>query len=126
MSAEQRRAQIIDVAIAEFARGGYSGTSTGAVGDARQRQIAREQKAKLFRFITSIEGVDAAMATDFLATGMLLNVLAALGIDYSADRRQLPAALAAWAERTAREGASTTRPAAADRLPGESGHSTSG
>lgn len=204
MSAEQRRAQIIDAAIAEFARGGYSGTSTetiargagvsqpylfrlfgdksalyeqcveqalaetetalrdaatghtgaaaiaamgrryrqlladttsmrfqlqmyaGAVGDARHRQIAREQKAKLFRFITSIEGVDAAMATDFLATGMLLNVLAALGIDYSADRQQLPAALAAWAERTAREGASTTRPAAADRLPGESGHSTSG
>jgi AcrR family transcriptional regulator len=197
MSAEQRRTQVVHVAIAEFARGGYSGTSTdaiargagvsqpylfrlfgdksalyaqcveqafaeteaalrdaaaghagaaaiaamgrryrqlltdatstrfqlqmyaGAVGDERHRQIVRDQKAKLFRFITSIEGVDAAMATDFLATGMLLNVLAALGIDYSADRQQLPAALEAWAC------ASATRPAAADRLPGGSGHSTS-
>ena len=177
MSAEQRREQVVHAAIAEFARGGYSGTSTetiargagvsqpylfrlfgdksalyakcverafaeteaalreaaaghagaaaisamgrryrelladttstrfqlqmyaGAVGDDRHRQIVREQKAKLFRFITSIEGVDAAMATDFLATGMLLNVLAALGIDYSADRQKLPAALAAWAGR---------------------------
>jgi AcrR family transcriptional regulator len=91
----------------------------GAVGDERHRQIVREQKAKLFRFITSIEGVDAAMATDFLATGMLLNVLAALGIDYSPDRQELPAALAAWAH-------GATRPAAGDRLPSGSGHSTSG
>jgi len=196
MSAERRREQVVRVAIAEFARGGYSGTSTetiargagvsqpylfrlfgdksalyaqcveqafaeteaalrdaaagragaaaiaamgrryrqlltdttsmrfqlqmyaGAVGDERHRRIAREEKAKLFRFITSIEGVDAAMATDFLATGMLLNVLAALGIDYSPDREKLPAALAAWAHRA-------TRPAAGDRLPGGSGHSTS-
>jgi AcrR family transcriptional regulator len=177
MSAEQRRAQVIDVAIAEFARAGYSGTSTetiargagvsqpylfrlfgdksalykecverafaeteaalrdaanghsgaaaiaamgrryrklladttstrfqlqmyaGAVGDDRHRHVAREQMAKLLRFIGSIEGVDAAMATDFLATGMLLNVLAALGIDHSPDRQKLPAALAAWAHR---------------------------
>jgi AcrR family transcriptional regulator len=201
MSAEQRRAQVVHVAIAEFARGGYSGTSTeaiargagvsqpylfrlfgdkstlyaqcveqafaeteaalrdaatghvgaaaitamgrryrqlladttsmrfqlqmyaGAVGDARHRQIAREQKAKLFRFITSIEGVDAAMATDFLATGMLLNVLAALGVDYSPDRQNLPAALAAWAHQ---DGSRTTRPATGDRLPDGSDHSTSG
>ncbi len=204
MSAELRRAQVVRVAIAEFARGGYHGTSTeaiargagvsqpylfrlfgdknalyarcvdqafaeteaalrdaatghagaaaiaamgrryrhlladtastrcqlhfqlqmyaGAVGDERNRQIVREKKAKLFRFITSIEGVDAVMATDFLATGMLLNVLAALGFDfsdYSPDRQQLPAALDAWAS------GSATRPAAAGRLPGESGHSTS-
>jgi AcrR family transcriptional regulator len=200
MSAEQRRAQVVRVAIAEFARGGYNGTSTetiargagvsqpylfrlfgdksalyaqcdeqafaeteaelrdaaagragaaaiaamgrryrqlladttstrfqlqmyaGALGDERHRQIARELKAKLFRFITSIEGVDAAMATDFLATGMLLNVLAALGFDFSdcsADRQELPAALAAWAH-------GVTRPAAGDRLPSASGHSTSG
>jgi len=199
MSAEQRREQVVRVAIAEFARGGYKGTSTetiarsagvsqpylfrlfgdksalyarcveqafteteaalrdaaagragavavaamgrryrqlladttgcqlcfqlqmyaGAVGDEPQRHIVREQKAKLFRFITSIEGVDATMATDFLATGMLLNVLAALGIDYSADRQELPAALAAWAH-------GAIRPAAGDRLPSGSGHSTSG
>jgi AcrR family transcriptional regulator len=201
MSAEQRRAQVVHAAIAEFARGGYSGTSTdtiargagvsqpylfrlfgdkselyarcveqafaeteaalreaatghagaaaiaamgsryrqlladatstrfqlqmyaGAVGDERHRQIVSAQKAKLFRFITSIEGVDAAMATDFLATGMLLNVLAALGIDYSPDRPNLPAAIDAWAHRDCGR---ATRPAAADRLPGESGHSTSG
>ncbi len=179
MSAEQRRAQVIDAAIAEFARGGYSGTSTetiargagvsqpylfrlfgdksalyaecvkqafaeteaalrdaaaghagaaaitamgqryrqlladttstqfqlqmyaGAVRDARHRHVAREQMARLLRFISSIEGVDDAMATDFLATGMLLNVLAALGIDPSPDRQKLPAALRAWAHRDA-------------------------
>jgi AcrR family transcriptional regulator len=204
MSAEQRRAQVVDVAIAEFARGGYSGTSTetiargagvsqpylfrlfgdksalyaecvkqafaeteaalreaasghagaaaiaamgrryrqlladttssrcrlhfqlemyaGAVGDARHRQTAREQMAKLLRFIGSVEGVDDAMATDFVATGMLLNVLSALGFDYSdhsPDRHELPAALRAWAH-------GATRPAGGDRLPGGSGHSTSG
>jgi AcrR family transcriptional regulator len=201
MSAEQRRAQVVDVAIAEFARGGYSGTSTetiargagvsqpylfrlfgdksalyaecvkqafaeteaglrqaatghagaaaitamgrryrqlladttstrfqlqmyaGAVGDARHRQIAREQMAKLLRFVSSIEGVDPAMATDFLATGMLLNVLTALGVDHSPDRQELPTALSEWAQR---DGGPTTRPAAGDRLPGGSGHSTSG
>ena len=37
------------------------------------------------------------MATDFLATGMLLNVLTALGIDSSPERQQLPAALHVWA-----------------------------
>jgi AcrR family transcriptional regulator len=199
MRAEQRREQLVGVAIAEFARGGYNGTSTeaiargagvsqpylfrlfrdkaelyaqcveqafaeteaalrdaaaghagaaaitamgrcyrrlladaagyqlnfqlqmyaGAVGDERQRHIVSDQKAKLFRFITSIEGVDAAMATDFLATGMLLNVLAALDIDYSPDRQDLPSALAAWAN-------DAIRPAAGDRLPSRSGRSTSG
>lgn len=71
----------------------------GAVGDPRDREIAREHMAKMFGFIVAIEGVDAAMATDFLATGMLLNVLGALGIDYSPGRQRLPAALRGWAQR---------------------------
>lgn len=209
MSAEHRREQVIRVAIAEFARGGYSGTSTetiargagvsqpylfrlfgdksalhaqcverafadteaalrdaatghagaaaiaamgrryrqlltdtmstgchlhfqlqmyaGAVGDVRHRELAREQMAKLLRVIMTIEGVDAAMATDFLATGMLLNVLAALGIDHWPDGQELPGALSSWAHHDGPPGLhGATRPAAGDRLPGGSDRSTSG
>ena len=42
-------------------------------------------------------GEDPAEITRFLSTGMLLNVLAALGIPHDADRHHLPASLDAWA-----------------------------
>ncbi|QZA18016.1 TetR/AcrR family transcriptional regulator [Mycobacterium malmoense] len=70
---------------------------SAAPDDPRSRELGRHHLAGLWRMVADVTGEDPAEITRFLSTGMLLNVLAALGIPHDADRHHLPASLDAWA-----------------------------
>ena len=114
MSAEERRESVVRAAMAEFARGGYHGTSTETI--ARRVGVSQPYLFRLFPgkraiFLAAAEqegdhefgeavragwmrlwdtvhlplGADVGETTTFMAYGMLINCLVAMG--FPADHR---------------------------------------
>ncbi|BBZ49965.1 TetR/AcrR family transcriptional regulator [Mycobacterium heidelbergense] len=87
------RELITDSAYVQFQLQLYSAAPDDPCG----RELGRHHLASLWRMVADVTGEDPTEVTRFLSTGMLLNVLAALGIPHEADRHDLPGSLEAWA-----------------------------
>lgn len=79
------------------------------------RDLARRGMSNLWQMLAGATREDPEAITQFLARGMLLNVLTALGVPYQPKER-LPASLARWAAKSSgRRPKSKSKPARAER-----------